>query len=163
MAATGVARVAHVADQLPRVDVLVALDQGRVAEVHVRVVDVGAVAVDHEVVAGPALEAGELDGAAARRHQRRAAGGERVLALVPARPAEHGRAGAEAVPAADREDVAQEHERARRARGDRAGPDLARRGPRARLVLRGDPEVVAAVALQTPGGGAVPGDGLRRL
>ena len=52
------------------------------AQVHVDVVDVGALAVDDDVVAGRALGAVELHDAAARGDQRRAAAREDVVALV---------------------------------------------------------------------------------
>ena len=80
---------------------------------HVHVVDVGAGAVDHDVVAGGRVVLLELDRPAAGRHQRRAALGEHVLALVAvtgAAGAEAGAGAAEVVPAADREDVVVEVE-----------------------------------------------------
>src|SRR3954469_6100883 len=113
VAAVGVAAVADVADELARRDVLALGDQRLVAQVHVAVVGRHVVVVDHEVVAGAALEAGELDGPRMRGDQRRTAGREQVLALMAAAAAERRRAGAVRMRAEDREAVAGELERGR--------------------------------------------------
>src|SRR5438093_391876 len=78
------------------------------AEVHVGEVDVRALAVDHDVVAGERVEAAVGDGPAERRHELRATGRHHVLALVdvaPARGAEATGAHSVLVAAPDREDV----------------------------------------------------------
>ena len=95
MADRRVARLADEADQLPGVHARAGGPRRRVAQVHVRVVGARALVVDHEVVAGAGVVARVLDDAAVRGHQRRAAVGERVLALVVARAAEGRDAGAE--------------------------------------------------------------------
>ena len=109
-------------------------------------IDRGAAAVDDEVVAGVALVAGVLDGAAARGGQRRPAGGRDVLALVGVAGA--GRAEAagtevEFMRPENRKGVAVEGEaEVERGRGGRLARGRGGGGRR----LRADPEAVAAVA-----------------
>ena len=139
------------------------VDERRLAQVHVDEVGAGARAVDDEVVARARVVLLELHGAAARRHDRRAAGGEDVLALVAA-------AAAEAAPRTRRS-------RARRAPGSgsarnvnapgasriRPAPGrLLARTSRARrtAVGRRDAELVHAVALDLARRRAVPAHGL---
>ena len=112
---------------------------------HVDVVDVRAGAVDDEVVAGVGLVLVELDDAAARRDERRAARGEDVVALVGvavAPGAERRDAGAVGVLAADRELVVDEVEGAGRERRARSAPPARRRR------LAEDAELVAADRLR---------------
>ena len=127
VAAHGVAGVADLAEVLAGVDGVADLHRGALAQVHVRVVDVRALAVDHDVVARRGMEAAELHLAAAGGDQRRAAGGEHVLALmgVPGAAGAEVRAGAaEIVAAADREHVPVKRDRlvVRRRRGRSAAP-----------------------------------------
>ncbi len=98
-------------------------------EVRVHEVEAGALAVDHDVVAGVALVARVLDRAAAGGDQRRAAGGHHVLALVGvARPggSEASAGVAEVVGAEEREGVPEEGEAEAERRSRLA---LARRAP----------------------------------
>ena len=88
----GDAGVADVADPLAGHDAVALVDERGALEVHVGVVDVGAVAVDDDVVARARLEGLAAHDAAARGDERRAAGGEDVVALVRVA----GAAGAEA-------------------------------------------------------------------
>ena len=119
-------------------------------QVHVDVVDVGAVAVDDDVVAGRALGAVELHDAAARGDERRAAAREDVVALVAvtvAPRAEGGLPGAVGVASAHGEDVVDEVESRRRpaarAPGRRTAPAPAtrrrRRGTRSGRPAAGRP------------------------
>src|SRR3954454_2791389 len=73
VAGGGVAGLADPADLIAGADLGALLEHRRLAQVHVDVVDAGARSVDDDVVAGTALEAGELDGAAARGDERQAA------------------------------------------------------------------------------------------
>ena len=132
-------RLADEPDRLARPHAVAGLDQRDVAQVHVHVVGADALVVDHQVVAGRRVVAGELDLAAVRRDQRRPAGGERVLALVVAPAAERGHAGAELRRPEDREAVAEELERRarrRQARDGHAGRRTCRRRRRRRPPCR---------------------------
>src|SRR5687768_6764644 len=91
VAAAGIAAVADRADRLTRVDAVACAEGRGLVEVHVRVVHVGAVAVDHDVVPRRGVVLLELDAPAAGGHHARAALGEHVVALV----AVSGAAGAE--------------------------------------------------------------------
>ena len=125
---------------------------------HVDVVDVGALAVDDDVVAGRALEAVELHDAAARREHRRAAAREDVMALVdvaPALRAEGGLPRPVAVLSPDGEDVVDEIEAT--AREDLRRGRLGRRGAGAGHAVQ-DAELVAAGGLRRSGDAAVPRD-----
>src|SRR3954454_10436334 len=107
VAAVGAPRIADEADQLPRPDPVARIDERRLPQVHVGVVDTGPLAVDHQVVAGTRVVLLELHLAAPGGHDRRPARGEDVLALMAA-PAPEGRGAlAVLVRAGDREAVAE--------------------------------------------------------
>src|SRR6476469_1864984 len=150
MAADGVARVADDADLVAGHDAVALFEQGGLGEVHVGVVDAGARTVDDDVVAGVALVARVLHGAAAGGDERGSAGGEDVLALVDvarAPGAEAARRAPVAVASADREAVVEEQERARR-------DGVAGRAGGLRALRRGvDAELVAATGARLPGRG----------
>ena len=113
VAAGGVAGLADDADRLAGADGVAGLQRRGFGQVHVDEVVGGALAVDDDVVAGGALEAGVLDAAAAGGDERRAAAGHHVLALVGvagAGGAEAAGAEAEFVGAEQREGVAVEGE-----------------------------------------------------
>src|SRR5688500_19905250 len=113
VAAASIAAVADRADRLARVDAVARAERRGLVEVHVGVVDVGAVAVDHEVVARCGVVLLELHAAAAGGHHAGPAAGEEVVALVrvagAARP-EPRTGAAELVATADGEDVVVEIE-----------------------------------------------------
>ena len=73
VAAASVPALADRADRLARVHAVAGAERGGLVEVHVHVVDLGSVAVDHDVVAGRRVVLLELDPAAARRDHPRAA------------------------------------------------------------------------------------------
>src|SRR5215213_950784 len=108
VAAPRVAAVADGADRLPRVHAVPLAERGGLVEVHVHVIDVGAVAIDHDVVARGRVVLLKLDAAAAGGRHTRAALGHHVLPLVAvpgAAGAEAGAGAAVVMPAADREEV----------------------------------------------------------
>src|SRR5215207_8451814 len=82
VAAASVAAVADRTDRLTRVHAVALAEGGGLVEVHVDVVEVGAVAVDHDVVPCGGVELLELDAPAARGHHSGSALGEDVVALV---------------------------------------------------------------------------------
>src|SRR3954468_5479283 len=92
------------ADLLAGLDHRALGDRGARREVRVHVVLVELLVADHDVVAGGALVAHPLDLGAADRHERRAAGGHDVLALVGMAAASGPKAVAEGVRPCYRED-----------------------------------------------------------
>src|SRR3954470_11485898 len=92
------------ADLLAGLDHRALGDRGAGREVRVHVVLVQLLVADDDVVAGGALVAHPLDLGAADRHERRAAGGHDVLALVGVTGAGSADTVAEGVCAGDRED-----------------------------------------------------------
>src|SRR4051794_34195209 len=156
-----VAGFADDADRLAGADGVAGVKRRGFGQVRVHEVVGSAAAVDHEVVAGGRLEAGELDLAAAGGDQRQAAGRGHVLALVGvagAGRAEAAGAEVEFVRAEDREGVAVEVEADdERARGAR----LARR--RGRRLGAHPEDVLAVVSRPAFAGGAVPAQALRRV
>src|SRR3954447_24090311 len=82
MAPVGVARLADGAYPLAGVDAVARVERRRLGEVHVDIVDAGAVSIDDDVVACQAVVALELHASAAGGHHRRATTGHHVLTLV---------------------------------------------------------------------------------
>src|SRR4051794_28979913 len=158
MAPVGVARLADGAYPLAGVDAVARVERRRLGEVHVDIVDAGAVSIDDDVVACQAVVALELHASAAGGHHRRATTGHHVLTLVgvPSPPgAEASGRLAVVVPPPDGELMIEEVEGIA---GEIADLGTAGDGPGASR--DGQPEGVAPRWRGHPGDRAVPHDAL---